>query len=481
MVVPSRLPDADDVSLPIAASDSTPHLEPGPAGARVELSRSRSIAKPAQKGKAAVIPHRDYGSITIPVARRRGWILSMDAQPTTSGRRRRTPRPAVFLLSVLAAGLAGAVLVLALDHWETTGVKTVVETTTTAPAVAASGSLRDTAVSAAAGVVSILSTTTVESAGTPFGPPVSQETVVSGSGFVLDKQGHLLTSQHLIAGATRIHVAFADGHKVHATVVASDRLLDLAVLLVSVPEATLHPLPLGSADDLALGDPVAAIGNPFGLDRSVSVGVVSALRRSMVAPNGFTVSNAVQTDAAINHGNSGGPLLDQEGRVVGVAAQIAESGVDANVGVGFAVAIDQPTRRAIATLVKGGTVRHAWLGVSLDDIDAILATSTRVAAQQGALVTGIVADGPAARAGLVGGSQIASVDGADYCVGGDIITAVAGHDVTDAADLETSLADYGPGDKVELTVVHADGTKANPTITLGAEPTTAPETTTGCQ
>jgi S1-C subfamily serine protease len=383
---------------------------------------------------------------------------------------------------VVAAGLAGAVLALVLDGRKATRTTTVVETAATAttqPAV--SGSFTSIAVNAASGVVSILATTTVEVGGSPFGPPTFQETVVSGSGFVLDKQGHLLTSQHIVSGATKIHVSFADGHKVHAKLVASDPLLDLAVLSVNVPAATLHPLPLGSADDLEIGDPVVAIGNPFGLDRSVSVGVVSALHRSMVAPNGFTVANAVQTDAPINHGNSGGPLLDADGRVVGVAAQIADSGVDANVGVGFAVALDQPTRRAIATLEESGTVRHAWLGVSLDDIDAILATSDRVQTGVGVLVTGIVAGGPAARAGLTGGSQIASVDGANYCVGGDVITGVAGREVTSAADLETVLSQHQPGDEVTLAVVHANGKKANLKLTLGTQPTTAPETTTGCQ
>lgn len=406
-------------------------------------------------------------------------MVERDAR-TTPDRGSRRPRLVAFAMTVVAAALAGAVLALTLDRREATTTKTVVETFAT-PSPAASTSLRSIAASAAPGVVSILATTTVESSGTPFRPPISQEAVVSGSGFVLDKRGHLLTSQHVIAGATTIHVSFADGHKVHAKLVASDPLLDLAVLSVDVPAATLHPLPLGSADGLQLGDPVVAIGNPFGLDRSISVGVVSALHRSMVAPNGFTVSNAVQTDAAINHGNSGGPLLDGNGRVVGVAAQIADSGVNANVGVGFAVAIDQPTRRAIATLVKSGTVRHAWLGVSLGDIDAILATSKRVPVQQGALVTGVVADGPAARAGLVGGFQIASVDGADYCVGGDIITAIAGRSVTSAADLGTDLTAHQPGDKVKLAVVHAGGSKANLTVTLGVEPTSAPETTTGCQ
>jgi S1-C subfamily serine protease len=396
---------------------------------------------------------------------------------------RRLRRLLALAVVVVTAGLTGAVVALLLDgRGRTEAVRTVVETTvqSTAQPSAALG-LAGVAESGAPGVVSILATTTVEVPGTPFQPPTSEEGVVSGSGFVLDKQGHILTSEHIVGDATKIHVSFADGHKVHARLVGSDPLLDLAVLSVSVPEATLHPLELGSADDLQLGDPLVVIGDPFGLARSASVGVVSALHRQMVAPNGFTVSNAVQTDAAINHGSSGGPVLDARGRVVGVAAQIAESGVDANVGVGFAVPIDAATRSAIDVLKRSGTVRHAWLGVALDDIDAILGTSDRVQVATGALVTGVVADGPGASAGLVGGSEIATVDGADYCVGGDVITAIDGDEVTSVSDLQAALALLEPGDEITLAVVHADSSKDDLGLTLGTQPTSAPETTTGCR
>ena len=395
----------------------------------------------------------------------------------------RSPNTRTLVAVVLLAGLAGAVATLALDRGKTTErVTTLVRP---APASTTQGDgaewLPDLARSASAGVVAIQATTTVALPGSPFRPPSSQQAVAYGSGFVLDKQGHILTSDHIVESATKIHVAFADGSKVHAKLLGSDPLLDLAVLSVDVPKATLRPLPLGSADQLQLGDPVIAVGNPFELDRSVSAGIVSALHRAMVAPNGFTVSNAIQTDAAINHGNSGGPLLDAQGKVVGVAAQIADSGVDANVGVAFAVALDQAARRAIGTLEAGRTVRHAWLGVALANIDAILATSDRVAATEGALVTGVVADGPAARAGLSGGSQIATVDGAEYCVGGDIVTAVSGRRVRTASDLETAITARQPGDKLRLTVVRADGSKHAVTVTLASEPTSAPEETTGCQ
>ena len=341
------------------------------------------------------------------------------------------------------------------------------------PALAESPS--QVAASAASGVVSIESTFNVQSRiGT------DEQVVGTGSGFVLDRSGHLLTSDHLIEDASKIHVSFADGTKVHATLVSKDPLLDLAVLQVHVPASTLHPLTIGFAESLHLGDPLVAIGNPFGLDRSVSVGVVSGVHRQITAPNGYTISNAVQTDAPINHGNSGGPLLDGNGRVIGINAQLADSGVDANVGVAFAVAFDQPTRRAIRTLTSGKAVHHAWLGVSLSDIDAILATSGRVHATSGVLITGVVARGPAAAAGVRAGSSIATVDGVQYCLGGDIVTAVAGTKVADAASLQTAIGHYAPGAAVKLAVVRAGGKHATLTVKLGTEPTTNAQTTTGC-
>jgi putative serine protease PepD len=343
------------------------------------------------------------------------------------------------------------------------------------PGAALAESPSQVAAASASGVVSIESTFDVQSrVGT------DEQVVGTGSGFVLDRSGRLLTSDHLIEDAAKIHVSFADGTKVHARLVGKDPLLDLAVLKVDVPASTLHPLTIGFAESLHLGDPLVAIGNPFGLDRSVSVGVVSGLHRQITAPNGFTISNAVQTDTPINHGNSGGPLLDGNGRVVGVNAQLADSGVDANVGVAFAVAFDQSARRAIRTLMSGKAVHHPWLGVSLSDIDAILATSGRVHSTAGALITGVVAGGPAAAAGLRAGSSIARVDGVGYCLGGDIITEVAGTKVADAAALQSAIGHYAPGAALKLAVVRAGGRHATLTVKLGTEPTTNAQATKGC-
>ena len=344
-----------------------------------------------------------------------------------------------------------------------------------APAAGLAQSPPQIAAAAAPGVVSIASTFSVQSR---VGP--EEEVVGTGSGFVLDRAGHILTSDHVIEDASRIHVSFADGTKAHATVVSKDPLLDLAVLKVNVKAATLHPLGIGFAENLHLGDPLVAIGNPFGLERSVSAGVVSGLHRQITAPNGFTVSNAVQTDTPINHGNSGGPLLDGSGRVIGVNAQLADTGVDANVGVAFAIAIDQAARRAIKEMIAGRAVHHAWLGASLDDIDAILATSGRVHAAVGALITGVVAGGPAAKSGIRGGSTIASIDGVNYCLGGDIVTAVDGTRVADTATLQSAIGKDAPGRKVKLSLVRAGGARTTITVRLGTQPTTNPETTTGC-
>src|SRR5581483_9907671 len=229
---------------------------------------------------------------------------------------------ALVAATALLAGLAGAAVGVAIERASggesaaTTArasvrTGTLTSVTTTAPVLTAA----QIAASAAPGVVSIVATANLSAPGSPREP---SEAAVEGSGFVLELQGHILTNQHVIAGASKIHVTFANGMKVHAKLVGSDRLLDLAVLSVTVPRSTLHPLPLGSSASLRLGDPLVAIGNPFGYERSVSAGIVSGLRRQIVAPNGFTISNAVQTDAAVNHGNSGGPLLDARGRVVGI-------------------------------------------------------------------------------------------------------------------------------------------------------------------
>jgi S1-C subfamily serine protease len=399
-------------------------------------------------------------------------------RPPTPGRVRILVLLSFLVAAVAVAGIgAGVVIERAADDGSPSSsapVESTPDASPDEPSSSTTDSIVDAA-EAASGVVSVLATM---AQGSGFGP--SGESVAEGSGFVLDEEGRIVTNDHVVDGASEIDVAFADGTKADATLLATDPLLDLAVIQVEVDAATLEPLRLGRAETLRVGETVVAIGNPFGLERSVSAGIVSALGRQITAPNGFTLSNAIQTDAAINHGNSGGPLLDDDGQVIGVNAQIADSGVDANVGVGFAVALDEAAREAIASMAQGETVEHAWLGVSLDDVDAILATSGQLEATQGALVTGVVAGGPADEAGFRGGTALTTIDGAQYCLGGDVVVAVDGATVREVGDLQHAVAALAPGTTVDVEVVRSDGSRVTLEVELGTQPTTAPEATTGC-
>ncbi len=272
----------------------------------------------------------------------------------------------------------------------------------------------------------------------PFGG--SQESVGQGSGFVYDSVGHVVTNEHVVDGATGVTVKLAEGKTYSAKVVGTDASTDLAVLDVDAPASALTPLALGDSSTLSVGDGVVAIGSPFGLQNSVTTGVVSALHRTIDSPNGFAIDDAIQTDAAINHGNSGGPLLDASGSVVGVTAQI-ESDSGGNEGVGFAIPSDT-VRAVVSQIVGGGKVVHAYLGVS-------------VATASGGAKIGAVRNGaPAAKAGL----QV-----------GDLITSVAGTSVRSTNDLQRAIDARKPGDKVSLTIVR-NGIRRTISVTLGTRP-----------
>jgi S1-C subfamily serine protease len=329
------------------------------------------------------------------------------------------------------------------------------------------------------GVVSILATSeATASPGVPGAPGGGRQTA-QGSGFVIDRSGNIVTNQHVVDGATSVRVRFRDGASAEARVVGTDATTDLAVIRVTGQTAHLHPLTLRTTDP-RVGEAVLAVGNPFGYDWSVSAGVVSGLGREITSPNGFTLTDAVQTDAAVNHGNSGGPLVDRRGRVIGVNAQIADSGVDANVGVAFAVPIDETTTDVIEQLRDTGRVRHSWLGISGAGVTAELAAEAGLKADAGVLVTGLVGDGPAQAGGLRGGSTATTVQGGQVCTGGDIITSVAGTAVAGMDDLQRALAATDPGDRVPLGVVRADGTAETLQVTLSAQPAQAPGVDAGC-
>src|SRR4051794_36832215 len=354
-------------------------------------------------------------------------------------------------VAVLAAGLGGAVAAVVVattvPSKTTTVVREVVgsgtgvsstSSSTTASSKTGSG-VNAVYRSASPGVVEIVVTTGGGSTDLPFGQ--GQESKAQGSGWVYDTDGHIITNQHVVSGATSVHVRFSDGTVHPATVVASDPSTDLAVIKVSMPASQLHPLSLGDSNKVQVGDGVVAIGSPFGLQNTVTWGIVSALHRQMTAPSGF-YENAIQTDAAVNHGNSGGPLLNMAGQVVGVNTQI-ESDSGGNEGVGFAV--PSSTLSSVASkLVSGKTVEHPYLGVFVGT----------PANRTGAKVAQVKSGSPAAGAGLKAG---------------DVITGFAGETIQSPNDLTAAVAGKAPGDKVTLTYVR-NGTTKTTQVTIGNRP-----------
>jgi S1-C subfamily serine protease len=320
----------------------------------------------------------------------------------------------------------------------------------------------------APGVVVITDTQTQVVPPTFFAPGGTQKVGALGSGFVIDKQGDIVTNDHVVQGASSIRVGFNGGVSYPARIVGADPSSDLAVIRVEAPVAALHPLAFDDASAIRVGDPVYAIGNPFGLDRTMTAGIVSATRRDIQSPNGRTIPNAIQTDAPINHGNSGGPLLDARGRVIGVNAQIQGGTVDANVGIGFA--ISGRTAGSVARqLIAGGKVQHPWLGVEVETIDPDLAKVVRGLPPQGVVVARVVKGSPAAKAGLVAATRQVTVDGVSGLVGGDTIIALDGRSVTSSEQLADDVALLEPGNKVTLEVAR-DGGKRTVHVTLANTP-----------
>ena len=304
----------------------------------------------------------------------------------------------------------------------------------------------------------------------PF--PQPEGGTASGSGFVIDDDGHILTNAHVVSGARGIQVKLGeDEDPVDARLVGKDTSTDVAVLEVDPDEAELHPLALGGSSELDVGDPVVAIGNPFGLERTVTTGIVSALQRQIEAPNGFTISDVIQTDAAINPGNSGGALLNQDGEVIGINSQIATAGGGGSVGVGFAVPID--TARDIANqILEGGEVEHAFLGISAADVTPEIADALNLEVTEGALVQRVVPDGPADEAGIEAGDQEVAVGGRQLLAGGDVITAVDGEPVAGMDDVIAAVNSKQAGDEVTLEVQRGDETD-EVTVELGDRPSRA--------
>ena len=297
---------------------------------------------------------------------------------------------------------------------------------------------------------------------TPFGRG-------TGSGFVYDKEGRIITNNHVVEGAREIEVTFLDGTIAEAEIVGTDPYVDLAVIDVDVPESLLNPVKFGNSSQLVVGERVIAIGNPFGLEGTMTVGVVSALGRQMRAPRGFVIVDVIQTDAAINPGNSGGPLLNMRGEVVGMNTAIV-SGTGQFAGIGFAIPIDT-IKRELPDLIEKGTYEHPYLGIEGMDVTPAIAEAMGLdPSTRGCLVVKVVKGGPAEKAGLRGGTTEAIIDGGKVKIGGDIIIGVDGHVVRQFYDLVLYMERHKrPGDEATLTIIR-EGRTIDVEVTLGARP-----------
>jgi S1-C subfamily serine protease len=376
----------------------------------------------------------------------------------------------VVAVALLAAGVVGG----------TTTTKTVIQQSPVATSKPASSGSSEGALTAhdiyerdAPGVVFIRSRI-VQDVASPFdfGQPQQQQSEATGTGFVIDKQGDILTNYHVIAGASSVSVGFDDNTTVEAKVLGQDAQNDLALLHVGVSADKLTPLQLGDSSSVQVGDPVLAIGNPFGLDRTLTTGVVSALQREIQAPNGFAIQHVIQTDAPINPGNSGGPLLDAAGRVIGINSQIETGGSgNGNIGIGFAVPINT-AKRLLPQLKVSGPVAHAYLGITGVTIDKSLA-AVNLRVNRGVLVQTVQSGGPAANAGLQGGTIDSQVEGQQIVLGGDVIQTLDGQRIDSMDALSGEIAKHKPGDRVTLGILRSGSSKTL-TITLGRAPAQAP-------
>jgi S1-C subfamily serine protease len=374
---------------------------------------------------------------------------------------RRPALPAVAgLLAAAAVGAGGAAATFAVLDSEPTTVVRQVTVESSEPAADSQTSVGAIYAKTNHGVVEITSTST---SATPFGDTQQQE--AQGSGFVYDEDGHIVTNQHVVDGARSISVRFWNGATYTASLVGTDPSTDLAVIRVDAPASLLEPLRLGDSSNVEIGDPVVAIGSPFGLEGTITSGIVSALHRQMTAPNNFTINDSIQTDAAINHGNSGGPLLDARGRVIGVNAQI-ESDSGGSDGVGFAIP-SNTARSIVSQLVESGEVAHAYLGIEMVPIPASVADELGLAA--GVAVTDVRSGTPAEEAGIEPSTESTTINGQQYPTGGDVIVEFDGKAITSSEELQSAVDAKKPGDTVTITIVR-DGERKTIRVTLDTRP-----------
>jgi putative serine protease PepD len=378
------------------------------------------------------------------------WNLEDERTVTMRHRRNRTSLVAAGLVAALGLGAGGGAAAYAALADDPTTVVRQVTVGSSEPAASADGlTIGEIYERSYRAVVEItVSGTQV----TPFG---GSQQRAQGSGFVYGRDGTIVTNQHVVDGAGSVSVRFWDGSTYEAEIVGTDRSTDLAVIRVDAPASVLEPLRLGDSSQVAVGDGVVAMGSPFGLEGTVTSGIVSALHRQMTAPNDFTITDSIQTDAAINHGNSGGPLLNARGRVIGVNAQI-ESESGGNDGVGFAIP-SNTVRSIVAQLLESGKAEHAYLGV------------TMVTVPDGVAVTEVRSGTPADEAGLRAATGTETIDGQEVPTGGDVVVAVDGSAISSSAELQSAVDAKKPGDALSITVVR-DGETRTLRVTLGTRP-----------
>jgi S1-C subfamily serine protease len=289
-----------------------------------------------------------------------------------------------------------------------------------------------------------------------------QQGTATGSGFVVDQDGTIITNAHVVDGASKVTVSFEEGGEaIDADVKGVDNDADIAVLKINPEGRDLTVLPLGDSSKAQVGDPVVAIGNPFGLQRTVTTGIVSALQRQVDAPSGFPISGVIQTDAAINPGNSGGPLLNARGEVIGINSQIQTGGGQGSVGIGFAVPINV-AKKELPQLREGKEVKRAYLGVVMGDLNPTIAKQLGVPVDQGAVVTDVTSGSPADKANLKSGDSTTGK-------GADVIVAIDGKKVTGAEDVVQAVAQKSPGDSVTVEFYRGKA-KHTETVKLGERP-----------
>jgi S1-C subfamily serine protease len=381
--------------------------------------------------------------------------------------RSRSPMIILILIATLVLGAgAGAVAYSTFGSDSTTIIRQVPVSSSEPAAQTTPLTVGQVYRDAYRGVVEI--TVTSQQQSSPFGN--GQQQRAQGSGFVIDDSGHIVTNDHVVDGAKSVSVQFWNGATYKATVVGTDPSTDLGVIKVDAPQSVLHPIKFGNSNSVQVGDTTIAIGSPFGLQETVTSGIVSALHRQMEAPNNFTINDSIQTDAAINHGNSGGPLLNIAGDVIGVNSQIRSDSGGSD-GVGFA--IPSNTVRSIAeTLVGSGKVEHAYLGVSVQEIPASVADELKLAA--GVEIATVRAKTPAADAGLKGSTGSKTIGGETYPTGGDVITAIDGQKVTGSEDVQQTIDSHQPGDTVKITYSR-NGESHTADVKLATRPTTIPQ------